>query len=442
MTPPRHATLPASVAAVALALVAVAPLASLRAYPDDLDRPPINYSTAPVDNAVTRFQHQLATGKARLAFEDDRGYLKSVLAGLNVPESSQVLVFSKTSLQRSRIAPKTPRAIYFNDDVYVGFCLRGDVIEVSVADHSLGTVFYTLDQEPTERPRFDRQTEHCLICHGSSATRGVPGHLVRSIHPDRQGDPMVGSGSYRTDDASPFGQRYGGWYVTGKHGSMKHMGNRVFRSPRDYDDPATTGDGQNVTDLRPFFSTGPYLTPHSDIVALMVLTHQVAVHNRIARATLETRSALHYEAELNKSLNEPPGKRWDSAQGRIRSAGDDLLKALLFCGEEELTDRVEGTTDFAREFAARGPFDAQKRSLREFDLTKRLFKHPCSFLIYSEAFDKMPAEVKDYVLRRLFEVLTGQDTDKAFAHLSADDRAAILDILRQTKKDLPTYWRE
>lgn len=436
LLPPRTRPIVAAAVFAALLVPCASPVAAA-----DLYQPPINYDTAPAENPITRFQKQIAAGGMKPTFSDDHGHLKWVLAALNVPESSQVLVFSKTSLQRSRIGPKTPRAIYFNDDIYIGFCLRGDVLEVSVADTSLGTVFYTLDQEPGDRPRFRRETESCMICHASSANRGMPGHLVRSVHPDRTGDPVIGSGTFRTDDASPFEERWGGWYVTGTHGKMTHLGNRVYRNRRDYDDPENTTDGQNLTDLRGQFTTGMYLTPHSDVVALMVLGHQATVHNRIARATLETRSALYYEAELNKALKEPMTKRWDSAVSRIRSAGDDLLKALLFCGETNLTHRVEGTSGFAKEFAARGPFDARGRSLREFDLASRLFRYPCSFLIYSEGFDGMPAEVRDHVLRRLYDVLTGKDTDPAFRHLTAADKAGILAILRETKPNLPAYWR-
>ena len=430
-----------SVASAAALVIPIALFVAVPSGAQDLNLPPIHYETATPKNAITELQKDLATGKVKLNFEDDRGYLKSVLEALDIPESSQVLVFSKTSLQRGRITPKTPRAIYFNDDIYIGFCLRGEVMEISVADPLLGTSFYTLDQEPTERPRFDRQTESCLICHASSATRNVPGHLVRSVHPDRQGEPMLGSGSYRTDDTSPFDERWGGWYVTGTHGKMKHMGNRVYRNRRDYDDPVNPPNTQNITDLKPLFSTGPYLTPQSDIVALMVLGHQVAVHNRIARATLETRSALHYRDELNKALKESPGTTYDSVKSRIRSAGDDLVKVMLFSEEQKLEDRVEGTTGFAKEFAARGPFDKKGRSLRDFDLETRLFKYPCSFLIYSEAFDAMPDEVREYVLQRLYDVLTGKVADKAFDHLTIEDRTAILDILRDTKPNLPDYWR-
>jgi hypothetical protein len=359
-----------------------------------------------------------------------------------VAESSQVLVFSKTSLQRDRISPRTPRAIYFNDDVYVGFCLRGEVMEVSAVDPSLGTVFYTLDQEPTERPRFTRQTENCLTCHASSHTRGLPGHMVRSVTVDHGGTPFLSAGSFRTDHTSLFSERWGGWYVTGTHGKMSHRGNAVAPSKKAADEGFDNSAGQNVTDLKAFFTASMYPTPHSDIVALMVLEHQTEMHNRIARATLDVRSALHYNAELNNSFGEPPTHRFDSTNSRIRSAADSVLKGLLFCEEAKLTDRIKGTTSFAADFAKRGPRDGNGRSLREFDLAMRLFKYPCSYLVYSEAFDRMPAEVRDLVLKRLFAVLTGTDTDKAFSHLTADDRMAILAILRETKPNLPEYWQK
>jgi hypothetical protein len=427
-------------AALVLTLAAIVP--AVRAVPPELDREPINYATAELDNPVTRLQKKLAAGQATLTFTDDHGYLKAVLAALGVPESSQVLVFTKTSLQRDRIGPKTPRAIYFNDDTYVGFCLHGDVAEVSAADPTIGTAFYTLDQQPTARPRFTRHTDNCLICHASTLTRGTPGHLMRSVYPDASGNPILSAGSHRTDPTSPFAERYGGWYVTGTHGKQAHRGNLVVRNRRDAEEGPDNAAGQNVTDLKFRFTVGNYLTPHSDIVALMVLAHQVDLHNRIARAAVETRSALHYEAELNKALKEPPTHRFDSVASRIRSVGDDLLKGLLFCGEAPLTGAVEGTSGFAKGFAARGPFDTRGRSLREFDLRTRLFRFPCSYLIYTEAFAKLPSEVRDYTLRRLHDVLTGKEADKAFAHLTAADRAAILEILRDTLPGLPAYWRE
>jgi hypothetical protein len=172
----------------------------------------------------------------------------------------------------------------------------------------------------------------------------------------------------------------------------------------------------------------------------MVLEHQAEMHNRITQANFLTRLALYEEADLNKAFGRPAGYRSESTTSRVQSAGDALLKYLLFCDEAKLTDQVQGTSPFAQEFAQRGPHDGRGRSLRDLDLRQRLFRYPCSYLIYSAAFDALPEIVKDYVLRRLWDVLTGKDTSAAFAHLSAGDRQAIREILLQTKPNLPSYW--
>ncbi len=405
----------------------------------DLEREPIHYETAPVDNPVSRLQARLDSGEAKLEFDDRVGYLKSVLHELDVPESSQMLVFSKTSLQRHRIAPKTPRAIYFNDDMYVGFCQHGDVAEFSAVDPQLGVVFYTLDQEQSDKPRFTRQNDNCLLCHASTQTRSVPGHLVRSVYVDSVGFPVFAMGTHRIDHTSPLAKRWGGWYVTGTHGEQTHLGNLIV-SGKQVREPVDNTAGHNVTDLRGLLKTSAYLTPHSDLIALMVLEHQAETHNLITRANFTTREALHAETRLNKDLNEPEGHRWQSTTTRIQSAGNELVKFLLFSGEAALTAKLQGTSSFAAEFTARGPRDPQGRSLRDFDLERRLFKYPCSYLIYSRSFDALPREAKDFVYRRLWEVLSGTDKSKDFAHLTDTDRASIREILIATKPDLPDYW--
>lgn len=412
-------------------------LGSLRA--DDIERDPINYSKATPDNIISQFQERLNSGKASLRYDDDTGYLKSLLKELKIPLSSQVLVFSKTSLQRSRITPKTPRALYFNDDTYIGFCLHGTVLEVSTADSTLGTVFYTVDQEHRTKPIIARQTDSCLVCHASSYNHGLPGHLVRSVYPDRTGEPLLASGSYRTDQTSPFAERWGGWYVTGTHGKQEHLGNRFYHKRNEAIDESLPT--QNITDLSQHFTVGLYPSPHSDLVALMVLEHQSAMHNRITRATLETRLALYYQEDMNKAFSEKPGTVFDSTKRRIQNVSEELVKYLLFSGEAKLTDPISGSSTFAQEFSQRGPFDKQGRSLRQFDLKSRLFRYPCSYLIYTESFDAMPGTVRDTVLRQLFEILNGDNQSPNYAHVSTEDRRAILEILRETKPNLPDYWR-
>ena len=406
---------------------------------DDFERPPISYSESTPENRISELARRIEAGAIQLAFDGDCGYLESLLAALDVPVESQSLVFSRTSLQRQRISPKRPRAVYFNDEVYVGFCQDGEVLEISVADPKLGTVFYTLDQKEAERPRFTRQTDNCLICHGSSRTGGVPGHVVRSVFADASGEPILSAGSTMVDSTTPFEKRWGGWYVTGTHGDQKHVGNLVVKvnaDPHVIDNAA----GQNVTDLKSFVNTDGYLSPHSDIVALMVLEHQTLVHNRITQANFATRQALDYEQMLTKALGEPEGKRLDSTTRRIASAGEDLVEALLCVAEAPLSDAITGTSGYAEWFSRQGPRDSLGRSLRDLDMKTRMFRYPCSFLIYSESFDALPLEMKDYVWQRLRDILLGDDHSEQFAHLSPADRQAIMEILRDTKRGLPADW--
>jgi hypothetical protein len=408
---------------------------------DDFERPPINYSKAKPNTAVERLQEKIDAGKLQLSFHEERGYLSSLLNALQVPESSQVLVFSKTSLQRHRISPWAPRAIYFSDDVYVGFCRVGQVLEISAVDPQLGGVFYTLEQEKSDRPKFVRQTDACMLCHASSQTRGVPGHVLRSVFTDKTGDPLLTMGSVRVDQSTAIDRRWGGWYVTGTHGKQTHLGNLFVKNRSDRETAIKNTDGQNVTDLTRFFDTSKYLTPDSDIVALLVLEHQTEAQNLLARAGIQTRLALHQRAILNKELGLAPNAFSETAARRIRSVGEPLVRYLLFSEEARLADKVAGTSTFAADFVKKGPRDKKGRSLRDFDLEQRLFRYPCSYLIYSEAFVQLPGEMKEFVYQHLFEVLTNRHSGGGFGHLIAGDRQAILEILRDTKDDLPAYWR-
>lgn len=428
-------------------LLGIATILALASLPsvgrgDEFEREPIHYSKAQPRDTVARLQAKLDSGKLRLAFEKERGYLPSMLEALGVSPSSQTLVFSKTSLQRSKISPKKPRAIYFGDDLYVGYCQGGEVLEISAVDPQLGAVFYTLEQHDVDRPKFVRQIDSCILCHGSSQTKNVPGHLVRSVFADGGGDPILSHGTTRVDQATPFERRWGGWYVTGTHGEQRHLGNLIVRNRQDRDAIASNPRGQNVTSLADFCDTSAYLTPYSDIAALLVLEHQTEAHNLLARASIQTRRALHDQAQLNKELKESPDYVSDSTRRRIKSVVEPLVRYLLFSGEAKLTAPIKGTSTFAADFARRGPCDKKGRSLRELDLQCRLFKYPCSYLIYSDAFTQMPSVAKDLALERMHEVLTDRDYSGGFGHLSAADREAIMEILRETVPDLPAYWRK
>ena len=397
----------------------------------EFEREPINYSDAEPTDRVSQLEQHLVDGTVTLAWDHRHGYLKALLQRLDIPVSSQTLVFSKTSLQISRISPRTPRAIYFSDDVYVGWVQQGDMIEVSAADPQLGATFYTLSQQVTDSPVLKRETSRCLQCHGSSHTRRTPGHIVRSVFSERSGQPVYRLGTHISDDRSPFRERFGGWYVSGTHGDQRHMGNVWLADPEE-SEILDTEKGANLKDLSAVQDVTPYLSPHSDLVALMVLQHQAHMHNVLTAANHSGRLTARDAEIMNRTLERDAGYESESTQRRYASAAEKVVQALLFCGEAGFTSPVQGTSEFCSQFESRGPLDARGRSLRHFDLQQRLFRFPCSFLIYSEAFRGLPEGVMIRVRKRLNEVLSGTDSSEVFSHLTVDDRLAIKQILEST----------
>jgi hypothetical protein len=389
---------------------------------------PINYRSQNLTDPVAKLQRALDSGEATLQYEPRHGYLKSVLELLKIPVDSQTLVFSKTSFQYKKISPAVPRALYFNDDVYVGQVHDGKVLEFVSFDPMQGAIFYILDEKKAEKPGFQRAELDCTQCHVAAGTRNVPGVLLRSVFTRPNGTQTEHSPSYITGQDSPLSERWGGWYVTGTYGAQTHMGNALVDStenPMAIDRQA----GANVTDLSKFIDTSAYLAPDSDVVAHLVLAHQTQMHNLITLTNYRTRIAL-YGGETGDSA----GKDW-------RGAAEELVRYLLFADEATLEGPVKGTSGYAEEFARRGPRDPLGRSLRDFDLRKRIFKYPCSYLIYSEAFDALPEPAKQYVYHRLYEVLTGRERSPAFARLTAEDRKAVFEILLATKPGLPQEWK-
>ncbi|MCA8993627.1 MAG: hypothetical protein KDA88_16685 [Planctomycetaceae bacterium] len=424
MTSPRLAIL-----SLTLTIITNSAVAQL-----EFEDAPISYHEAAANDDIARLQQKIDSGEVKLEFDDDHGYLPAVLKALDISPTSQVLVFSKTSLQLRRIRPETPRAVYFNDDNYVGWVQRGDVMEVSTVDPQLGAVFYTLAQEKVETPQFIRDKGQCLTCHASSRTKGVPGHLMRSVFSAPDGQPQIGSGTYNSDHSSPFEKRWGGWYVTGTHGSMRHMGNVVTSSRKAIEDIDVEA-GANITSLADLVDISPYLTPHSDIVALMVLEHQVQMHNLLTLASFETRSALHYDQVMNAALERPKDHRTESTSRRIATVADKVVKYALMTDEFVLESPVKGTSGFREQFEKLDPLDANGRSLRQLDLNTRLFRYPASFLLKSPSFAALPPEVKQIIQQRLKAALEGEGSPEEFPQLSDDDRKNLLALLGPILKD-------
>jgi hypothetical protein len=401
---------------------------------------PIKYLSSHVNDPVARLQERIDRGAVMLEYGTRHGYLESVLKLLDVPVSSQALVFSKSSFQYRKISPRSPRALYFNDNVYVGWVRDGHSLEIASFDADQGAIFYLLDQQRTSQPAFIRATLDCTQCHVAPGTRGVPGVLLRSIYTKPTGTQATHTTSFVTGHQSPLKDRFGGWYVTGTHGRQTHMGN-VFVEDPGHPEELDRCAGANIVDLSARFETAPYLTGHSDIVAQLVLAHQTQMHNLITLVNYQTRLALHARATEVAVQGKPAGPLPEAARKSFERPAEELVRYLLFADEASLDGPIVGTSDFSREFAARGPRDARGRSMRDFDLKRRIFRYPCSYLIYSDAFDALPGPAKEYVYRRLLEVLTGREQGDGYKKLSGEDRRAILEILVSTKPGLPEEWR-
>jgi hypothetical protein len=392
------------------------------------DHPAIRYTAGETDNPIVRLNERLAKGEVRLAYDPENGYLRSLLEALAIPVSSQALVFSKTSFQADLITMHNPRAVFFADSVFVGWVRGADVLEVAAADRRQGSIFYTLAQKapgPSNTPVVLERKNDCLACHLSWDTRGVPGLLTTSMYP-LPDDPNAYANGFTTVHGSPLEQRWGGWWVTGDTGGAQHLGNipvmpaeKNFARPRNPKAPLPTVEG--------FFDMKGYLAKTSDVVAQLVLAHETTVINLIGR--------LGWEARVAEAQPSP------DASARVREAASELADSLLLLDEAPLTGQVRGSSGYAEWFAAQGPRDAKGRSLRELDLRTRLFRYPCSFLIYSEAFDGLPPAARQAVYGRLWDMLSGRDTRKITRQLSAADRQAVLQILRDTKPDLPESFK-
>jgi hypothetical protein len=413
--------LPVSVALCLIALAALRPRVRAQhagAFMGSPDDPAIRYSTAPPRNVVADLNARLRDGASRFAFDRRSGFLRSALDALEIPVDSQLLVFSRTSLQGRRIGEQNPRAIFFNDRAALGWVRGGDVIEVAAHDESAGVVFYTLDQreDPAAGPPQFKRASVCLGCHVTSDTLGVPGLLMFST---TRPEPSQFSGVPRhVDQGDPLAQRFGGWFVTGSTGSARHMGN---------DAPAVDGRAsRELVSVEGLFDADGYLALTSDVVAHLVLTHQAGMTNLLTRAGWEARAASDEQAR---------------AADVMTGVAREVVDHLLFVDETKLPDRVRGVSGFAERFSARGPRDRRGRSLFELDLTRRLMKYPCSYLIYSPAFDALPPLVKEPIYRRMWDVLSGREDEPRYRTvLSRADRQAIVEILRDTKKDLPRYF--
>tara|TARA_R110002049_G_scaffold2750_8_gene22285 strand:+ start:240865 stop:242121 length:1257 start_codon:yes stop_codon:yes gene_type:complete len=362
-------------------------------------------------NAVLRLQRQIESGNAKLASAGPTGYLADLLAKLQVPTSSQNLVFSKTSLQQIYIGPTQPRAIYFNDDVYVAYVVDGRLIEIAVADPVDGTQFYMMPQSGENAGRLLQQDDNCLRCHHGGRTEGVAGHIAQSVIVGKAGEPRGIATNNVVDHTTPLADRWGGWYVTGTHRPAVHLGNYLSTEllPKK---PTQPHEGVNLTDVSDRFDGSLYLSAESDIVAMLIREHQTRGHNLLSKVV---DASFASDEELDEAI-------------------DAFVKYVLFIDEAKLPGPIKGTTTYADQFQRTGPRDSQGRSLRQFDLESRLLRYRCSYLIYSETFKRLPEPASQKFWKRFIETLGNRHWIKQ------DEALAIEQIIRETVPDIAEQW--
>lgn len=404
----------------------------------DYERSPVNYSKTMAQDPVAGLLKRIAAGEVVLKGSDN-DILRTVLGELRVPVESQVLVFSRTSLQAGHIRPSRPRALYFSESVYVGW-VPGALMEAAAIDPVLGPVFYAFDpQDAREAKRTFVREESCLRCHGGTFVRDIPGLFARSLFTQENGEPLLRHGSELVDDETPFEHRWGGWYVTGYTGRENHRGN-VFALERG-DQLVFTPTENRPAELAEFFDTARYLAPTSDVVALLVFEHQLAMHNSLTRAGHSARRMTEYQHALQKSLGEPltDEPAYDSVKSVFAGAVEDVVDHLLFRSAAPLPEGVNGSEAFRRAFAAGARRSPSGDALKDFSLRGRLFATRCSFLIYSDSFQALPATLKRPIFERLAAILRGEDPKGRYSYLETVEKQRLDEILRATLPEIRPY---
>ena len=389
----------------------------------DFDQPPHNYWSRPLKDRFTGIKEQLESGQLNLSGATEKEFLTNLLRTLNVPVSSQIMVFSTTSLQLRFITPSNPRALYFTDDLYVGY-IPGGRIEIVSIDPELGGIYYIFDVPRGGQPARVERSNRCMNCHSGDDTGFVPGLLAKSVVPGPTGGSLDAFRIGLSGHGIPFDQRFGGWYVTGKSGITNHWGNIIGRLSAGVLDKTSVPPGSR-------FDFARYPAKTSDILPHLLHEHQVGFVNRTVEAHYRTRTLV---SSSKGSLDAAAREELDQQAGA-------LARYILFADEVALPAAgVEGDPAYKTDFLKEAKRTRQGQSLRDFDLHTRLFRYRCSYMIYSSVFGGLPKELKDRVFSRMQMALDLRRPDPEYAYLSSTEKAAIRSILQETLSGLPKDW--
>ena len=389
----------------------------------ELDQPPHNYGQRVPQDRFAKLRGALESGQLSPDRTSEKAYLLSLLKALNISQHTQMLVFSTTSLQLSLITPSSPRAIYFNEDVYLGY-VPGGKVEIISVDPDLGGIFYIFDFPRTAGPPRVERSTRCMNCHAGEETKWLPGLLIKSVVPGPSGGSIESFRQELMGHAVPLAQRFGGWYLTGQGSLTNHWGNLIGRS---------SPQGLTKIPIEPGkqFSYARYPVAKSDFLAHLLHEHQAGFVNRTIEATYRTRTFLAADKDQLTAAH----------AADLDQQARAFTRYLLFADEVALpAGGVLGDADLKADFLKARRATRAGAALRDFDLRTRIFKHRCSYMIYSLAFQGLPPQMKQRVYRRLAEALDSTKPDAEYAYLPAAEKQAIRLILKETLQDLPATW--
>lgn len=372
------------------------------------------YDSRPVNDRFTNWLAQeVDRPTSTLDLSGDLAFLQSLLKALEVPVSSQMLVFTATSLQKGLISARNPRALYFNDDTYIGFVPRGR-IEVISLDPQLGGVFYIFDRLQSGQLPGVRRSDDCMNCHAPRHMENVPGLIVESVVPGMTGGGERAFRREQSGHAIPLAERFGGWHLTGLGENMPHhWGNKLLIRKNGEANEVPNPPGER-------FDLTRYPLPTSDLLAQLLHEHQIGFINRALQASYRARE-LAAEAKLDAPA--------------LVELTAPLLQYLLFADEVPLEPGIVGESPFAADFCSAGVRDAAGRSLKDLDGSTRLLRYRCSYMIYSPAFRGLPEALRQHLLAELALALAG---GPAAAHIPQEERDAIRGILVETMPEFAT----
>lgn len=391
----------------------------------------IDFRSAPHDyldwkprDRFAQIKDRIQQGEVKIDTSSDKAFLKSMLDALSIPVSSQIMVFSASSLQSEIINPRNPRALYFNEDTYIGW-VPGGLIEIIAADPEMGPMFYVYDRlrPGGPVPNVQRSTK-CMNCHAGNATRRLPGLIAESLLVSQAGSSLE---TFRRDVQGhqiPLESRFGGWHLTGGHNIPNHRAN-VMGIPRNGKNEIVPVEPGQYSDL------SLHLLPTSDILPNLIHEHQLGFENRLVYAIYTVRQLKH----------ENKGFMGAAAKAEIEERAEELARYITFADEAKFpTKGISGDTAYAEDFLRDRKATKTGISLKDLDMKTRIFKHRCSYMLYTDTWKEAPPELKERVYYHMALYLRDQP-DAQHAHIPQAERLAIRTILKETMSDLPSWWR-